>query len=202
MTRLGTDAPRMHRDATPGPDDPPVEDWVGDCTGRMARGDRAAYELLFLRRHRFVEAEAARALGRRGDLADDVAGEAWLRIARGPRACPSEPALDGWLRRVVRSAAIDLLRSDLARRLRERRIAGRRPEAAGFAEDHELLEELRRGLAVLDKLDVEDRAILELRARTGATIAQIARLLGIGPAAVDSRLRRAVERARNERTKP
>ena len=202
MMRLGTGAPRMHRDETPSPGDSSVEEWVADCTGRMVRGDRTAYETLFLRRHRFVEAEAARTLGRRGDLADDVAGETWLRIARGPRTCPSEPALDGWLRRIVRSVAVDLIRSDLARSLRERRIAGGRPESSGFVEDHELLEEIRRGLAVLEKLDVEDRAILELRARTGATIAQIARLLGIGPAAVDSRLRRAVERARNERTQP
>lgn len=170
--------------------------WAAACTSRLVRGDRSAFESLFLRRHAFVEAEAARRLGRRRDLVDDVTQESWLRIARGPRACAAGPALDAWLRRVVRSAAIDLLRSDLARRLRERRVAAGRREAAELVADHDLLEELRRESASLEGLGDEDRALLELRARTDATVAQIARWLGLGTAAVDSRLRRAVERAR------
>jgi len=44
----------------------PVRDAAMDrCTARMARGDRAAYERLFMARCAFVESEAARRLGQR-----------------------------------------------------------------------------------------------------------------------------------------
>ncbi len=144
----------------------------------------------------FVEAEAVRRLGRRRDLAEDAAQEAWMRVARGPRACRDGASLDAWLRRVVRSAAIDLLRSELSRRAREQRVAAGRPEAVAFLEDLELLEEIRRDLALIGGISDDERAALELRARAGATLSQLGLLLGIGPAAVDSRLRRAAERAR------
>lgn len=169
---------------------------VAECTARAVAGDRAAYEALFRMRCAFVEDEAARRLGRRRDLVDDVAQDAWLRVARGPRRCPDAASLDAWLRRVVRSAAIDLLRSELARRAREERAAMERPEAVDFLSDVELLEQVRRDAAALGGISADERAALELRARADATLAQLARWLGIGPAAVDSRLRRAAERAR------
>lgn len=169
---------------------------VAECTARAVAGDRASYEALFRMRCAFVEDEAARRLGRRRDLVDDVAQDAWLRVARGPRRCPDAASLDAWLRRVVRSAAIDLLRSELARRAREERAAMERPEAVDFLADVELLEQIRRDAAVIGGISADERAALELRARADATLAQLARWLGIGPAAVDSRLRRAAERAR------
>ncbi len=169
---------------------------VAECTARAVAGDRASYEALFRLRCAFVEAEAARRLGRRRDLVDDVAQDAWLRVARGPRRCPDVASLDAWLRRVVRSAAIDLLRSELACRLREERAAMDRPEAVDFIQDFELLEQIRRDVAAIGGISDDERAVLELRARADATLAQLARWLGIGQAAVDSRLRRAVERAR------
>lgn len=169
---------------------------VAECTARAVAGDRASYEALFRMRCAFVEDEAARRLGRRRDLVDDVAQDAWLRVARGPRRCPDAASLDAWLRRVVRSAAIDLLRSELARRAREERAAMERPEAVDFLADVELLEQIRRDAAVIGGISADERAALELRARTDATLAQLAGWLGIGPAAVDSRLRRAAERAR------
>ena len=104
---------------------------VAECTARAVAGDRASYEALFRLRCAFVEAEAARRLGRRRDLVDDVAQDAWLRVARGPRRCPDVASLDAWLRRVVRSAAIDLLRSELACRLREERAALDRSREVG-----------------------------------------------------------------------
>ena len=169
---------------------------VAECTARAVAGDRASYEALFRMRCAFVEDEAARRLGRRRDLVDDVAQDAWLRVARAPRRCPDAASLDAWLRRVVRSAAIDLLRSELARRAREERAAMERPEAVDFLADVELLEQIRRDAAAIGGISADERAALELRARADATLAQLAGWLGIGPAAVDSRLRRAAERAR------
>lgn len=178
----------------------PLSDAAVDrCTTRMARGDRAAYERLFMARCAFVESEAARRLGQRRDLAEDAAQEAWIRVARHPRHCASAACLDGWLRRVVRSAAIDLLRSELTRRAREMLVARDRAEAVAFLRDHELLEQIRQDAADIEGLSAEDRFLFELKVRTDATTARLAAWLGVGRAAVDSKLRRAAERARAQR---
>lgn len=196
-------------DATPRAERPadPVEGGfdnagVAALTARMAAGDPSAYEALFQSRCVLVEAEAARHLGRRRNLADDVAQETWLRVARAPRACPGAASLDAWLRRIVRSAAIDLLRSELARVVRERSVAMTREEAVAFLQDIEVLEQVRRDASDIPGISAEERSIFELQVRTGATLDRIAGWLGVGRTALDSRLRRAAERARALRNTP
>lgn len=196
-------------DPAPGAADPhePTAGVLDDAaaaliTARMTAGDPSGYEALFRARCVLVEAEAARRLGRRRDLTDDVSQETWLRVARAPRTCPGAASLDAWLRRIVRSAAIDLLRGELARVVRERRVAMTREEAVAFLQDSELLEQARRDTSDIVGLTAEERAIFELQVRTGATMDRIASWLGVGRAALDSRLRRAAERARALRNAP
>ncbi|MCE9620502.1 MAG: sigma-70 family RNA polymerase sigma factor [Planctomycetes bacterium] len=165
-------------------------------TRSMVGGDRNAYAELFVMRCDFVERMTARALGHRGDLVPDAAQDAWIRVARKPVHCPCAVALDAWLRRVASSAAIDLLRNELSRRLREQRVARSRVEATAFLQDASLLEQARHELGALRAIPDEDRSLLELRARMAGTVSQIATALGIGTSAIDSRLRRATERAR------
>jgi RNA polymerase sigma-70 factor (ECF subfamily) len=169
---------------------------VARWTDAMARGERGSYESLFRAHCAFVERESMRALGRRRDLADDVAQEVWLRVARKPVVAPSVASLEAWLRRVVRSAAIDMLRSELSRRLREGAVARERAEAVRFLDAFEVFESLQREVDSIEGLTPEERALFELKARTDATTARLAGWLGLGAAAVDSRLRRAAERAR------
>jgi hypothetical protein len=66
-----------------------VQELVATMRPTIVAGDRTAYEALFRERCGFVEAESVRRLGCRRDLADDVAQEAWLRIARRPCRCSS-----------------------------------------------------------------------------------------------------------------
>jgi RNA polymerase sigma factor (sigma-70 family) len=205
MTAPPTEGPFGHPPAKVGSvvHGPMLDDAAADrCTSGMVAGDRAAYERLFLARCAFVEVEASRRLGRRRDLAEDAAQEAWMRVARQPRRCPTAVSLDAWLRRVVRSAAIDLLRSELARRARENAVARDRTEAVAFLKDHELLEQIRHEAADIGGLTAEERFVFELKVRTDATTARLAAWLGIGRAAVDSKLRRAAERARAQRMNP
>lgn len=176
-------------------DDAQVARW----TERLVGGDRSAYEALFRSRCAFVEHESARRLGARRDLADDVAQETWMRVARRPVALPGAAALDAWLRCIVRTAAIDMLRSELARRARELDAASERREAVRFLDDYAVFEELRREIDAIEGLTPEERALFELKARTDATTARLAAWIGIGRTAVDSRLRRAAERARAAR---
>jgi RNA polymerase sigma factor (sigma-70 family) len=193
------DPPAIAGDSAPSAaDDVEVE----RCTSRLVDGDRAAYEQLYRLRCAFVEDESVRRLGRRRDLAADVSQETWMRVARGPRRCAGTASLDAWLRRIVRSAAIDMLRQELARRLRERHVAGERTEAIAFLEDHDLLEEIRHEASEVAGLSKDEQSMFELMIRADGTVVQLAGMLGIGRAALDSRLRRAAERARVRRNTP
>jgi len=75
-------------------------------------------------------------------------------------------------------------------------VARDRGEASRFLDDYGLLEALRREVDSIEGLTEEERALFELKSRTDATTARLASWLGIGRAAVDSKLRRAAERAR------
>lgn len=171
------------------------DDRVLSLTQSMVAGDRRAYAALFEARCAFVESAAVSSLRTRRDLVQDAAQDAWLRIARRPVACSSVAGLDAWLRRVVTSAAIDLVRSELSRRVREQHTARSRREAAEFIDGAAVLAAIRGDLAALEALDREDHALLELRARVDRSVAVIAGMLGIGSAALESRLRRATARA-------
>ena len=129
-------------------------------------------------------------------LAEDAAQEAWLRVARRPVECSSAGQLASWLRRVAMSASIDLLRSELARRLRERAFSRTNDEAVRFLDEHDRLEEARIALMSLERDTSDGALILTLRARSEGTVAQLAKSLGIGASALDSRLRRAAAQAR------
>lgn len=114
----------------------------------------------------------------------DCVQDAWLRVARSPALCGSAPALDAWLRRVVLSAALDRLRSDAARVLRE-------AKAAALDSSLRSLDTARAALdSALDQCDQEERGLLLMRFRAGMTVKQIAAACGLGSAAIDSRLRR------------
>ena len=81
-------------------------------------------------------------------------------------------------------------------------MARDRSEAVAFLRDHELLEQIRSEAADIQGLSADERLMFELKVRTDATTARLAAWLGIGRAAVDSKLRRAAERARAQRMHP
>lgn len=93
---------------------------VGAETRSMVAGDPAALAVVFDRYYALVLGECRRRLGPQSPLIEDATQEAWLRVARRPVLCHSEGQLLAWLRAVAMSASIDLLRSELARRSRER----------------------------------------------------------------------------------
>ncbi|MFO0895375.1 MAG: sigma-70 family RNA polymerase sigma factor [Phycisphaerales bacterium] len=165
-------------------------------TAAMAAGEREAYAALFSARVERTERDAARILRGHRHLVDDAVQETWIRVARRPVRCDGVAALDAWLTKVTASAAVDLLRSELARRVREERVARSREEAACFLDHAAVLEDARQQLEALSTLETDDRGILELRTRVGRSVAALAEILGVGSAALDSRVRRATARAR------
>ena len=165
-------------------------------TVAITRGDREALGQLFDRYYTMMLNECRKSSGTNSILAEDAAQEAWLRVARRPVECSSAGQLAAWLRKVAMSASIDLLRSELARRVRERAVSRTNDEAVRFLDDHDRLEEARIALMSLERDTSDGALLLALRTQSEVTVAQLAKSLGIGASALDSKLRRAAAQAR------
>jgi RNA polymerase sigma factor (sigma-70 family) len=169
-------------------------------TGRMGAGrDDEAVALLRRRDPRgFDQAYAAYAarlhafllrLGGRRDVADDLLQHTFLRLAeRGPEL-RADSDLRAWLFTVARNAYLAQVRAP----------GGDRDDSAleGLAspppdvEARLLLGDVERALA---SLRVEDRELLLLVGTEGMEPADVARMLGVDPAALRQRLSRARSR--------
>jgi RNA polymerase sigma factor (sigma-70 family) len=104
----------------------------------------------------------------------------------------SAVALDAWLVRAALSAALDRIKSEVARARRE----AQHVNAPGFNE-HALAQQLR---AEIDRLEPDDRDAITLRYVHGRSLDAVAVVLGIGSKAAESRVRRALNRLRSRLT--
>ena len=158
-----------------------------------ARGDRAAFALLYRRTSATLFGIAIRIAGRR-DIAEDALQECFVAVWR--RAADYDPTRGtamSWLIGIVRNAAID--------RLRRR---GTRPE--GYAAPEELLSriaatdstergaELRALEACLGELDDRPRQAVLLAYVHGLTREELATQLAVPLGTVKSWIRRSLER--------
>lgn len=173
------------------------------CTGQSAEdellvlrcreGDAAALDRLL---ERWQEPLWRCALRRTGDenAAWDVLQEALLAIAHGIRRLEAESVFGAWAYRIVSHKSRDWLRRHLRRRERETQFAEQmRLETEGTDWPSPNAERLRRALPKLDKAN---RALLDLRFQEDFSIEEIARILGVPPGTVKSRLHYAKERLR------
>ncbi len=171
------------------------DDWAVRVSAGVAKGDRAALGELYEAWFDKAYSTARRATGGRGEsLCMDVVQEAFVRVIRSMRAVRSEAQLAAWMKRVVTSAAYDMLRKEM--RLARREREGARGEMEGGEAETvsgEQVEWLREELA---RLGVEEREILELRHRFGMTLREVGERLGLGAGAVDRRVTRVVEAMR------
>jgi RNA polymerase sigma-70 factor (ECF subfamily) len=137
--------------------------------------------------------------GRRG-TAQDVVQEVFLRLWNSPEKYDPERApLRSYLLSQCHGRAVDLLRSEGARRAREDRTARERA-AAGYDVDHELedlalAEHVRQALRALP--DAE-RQVIGLAYFGGHTYRQVAELLEEPEGTVKSRMRSGLRRLRSE----
>lgn len=144
-----------------------------------------------------VHALAARVLGH-GPQADDVAQEVFLELWRRPeRFDPGRGTLRTFLLTMAHARAVDLLRSEAARRAREDRTA-RETATAGYDLEHHawdlaVAEQVRAALA--DLPEAERRAI-ELAYFNGHTYREVATILGEPEGTIKSRIRAGMRRLR------
>jgi RNA polymerase sigma-70 factor, ECF subfamily len=123
-------------------------------------------------------------------LAEDLTAETFERALRSWRRFdPRRAGPRTWLCRIARSVALDWFRAEQRRRTREETYARRVPEAveAVFSEGLSVpLEEALAALSPAEREVVALRVVLELDGD------ETARVLGISPTAVSTRLHRAL----------
>lgn len=144
-----------------------------------------------------VHALACRVLGR-GPRADDVTQEVFVELWRRPERFDSaRGTLRTYLMTIAHARAVDLLRSETARRAREERTA-RETATAGYDIEHHawdlaVAEQVRTALAGLPP---EERRAIELAYFGGHTYREVATMLGEPEGTVKSRIRAGLRRLR------
>ena len=179
----------------------PRSDSNGDAhlLARLRDGEpavrRAAERDLFTRFHAPVERLLRRLLGHD---ADDCIQEVFVDVLRGVRAFEGRSTLSTWVYRVALRRAWKCLAE---RRREERRTAAADepveevPAAGASGEARvETAELARRFEEALDRLDLDQRAVLALSAIDGLGPPEIAEVLGVPVGTVHSRLHRARQR--------
>ncbi len=170
-----------------------------DATLRAARGDDDALAELVRAYHDRVYRFGVRVCRDAVD-ADDAVQEAFTKLARRPEVVRHPGALS-WLMTVVRNTCRQLLRPFA----RERRVLGERTEPddepASALDPQQALErwELVHAVhAAIAALDRPAREVLVMRDLEGLSGEETCAALGLGPAAMKSRLHRARTQLRAE----
>lgn len=155
-----------------------------------------SFEAIFRRYYPLVYQLAYRCTGR-GDEADDIAQEVFLRYYRVPPQATSEGERRAWLCRVATNLSLNALRSRQRRAHHEERAAG--VMGSGVDDDEmergpeqQLLAQEQAALVreVLGELPERQQTYLLLRS-IGLSYAEIAQATGVAPASVGSLLARA-----------
>lgn len=169
---------------------------VAALTVAVSIGDAAAVEAFYRRYFDRLYAEARRATRRDEAFCLDVVQDSILKIVRTIRPVASESQLLAWLRLVVRTAALDLLRADRRRRLREANTPHTTTERAVDADlqRDEQVTWLREQIRQLDPQIVK---LIELRYVERWTLSRIAERFKLSVGTVDGRLRRALAALRD-----
>jgi RNA polymerase sigma factor (sigma-70 family) len=150
-------------------------------------GDPAAFAAIVKRHGNLVYAASLRILGDQGG-AQDVSQETFYRLMKEPRSV--QRSLAGWLHRSATHLALDVRRSEVARRKRERTYGRDRPESrvddSTWAEVSPLVD------AALDELEDEDRMLIVRHFLQGTQQADLAAELRLSAATVSRRIKAAL----------
>lgn len=154
------------------------------------QGDEEAFAEIVRRYAGLVFSTGYRVLADRA-RAEEVAQETFLRLAQKPYSVTTSVA--GWLHRAATQLAIDVRRSDVARRQREREYAVAQPQQATlWAEVSPLVDR------ALDEMPEEQRLLLIAHFLEGRTQQAIAAERGVSAATLSRQMKSAVELLREK----
>src|SRR4051812_33090337 len=158
-------------------------------------GDESAFAEIVRRYAGVVFASCRRVLQDHG-LAEDVTQETFLRLMKEPDRCSQ--SLGGGLHRSATRLALDVRRSETARRRREERHEPPQPDPATYdltevAAWREISPKIDEALA---ELPDEAREVLVAHFLRGRTQADLAAEWGTSPATVSRRVKAAIEALR------
>ena len=129
-------------------------------------------------------------LTRDRETAEDLTGSTFEKALRlWGRFDPARGTARTWLLGIARTTALDWFRAESRRRRREEAVAPQEAEEGGFVEG--LSPVLQSALA---ELSAGEREVIVLRVVIELDGDQTARVLGISPTAVSTRLSRALKR--------
>jgi RNA polymerase sigma-70 factor (ECF subfamily) len=160
---------------------------IREAAGVTTRSDASAtdWELLY-RAHAGGILRYCRRLSRNEEAAEELMQETFMRALRAGQAPVDPNEARRWLYRIATNATIDRLRRE--RLLRFVRFAGHERAPQVGSEETDLVRTALRAIAP------EQATALVLRLHQGFAPAEIAAMLGIGEAAVKSRLVRGRRR--------
>jgi RNA polymerase sigma-70 factor (ECF subfamily) len=180
----------------------PIADLTGlldrDLTDAIARSEEAALAEAY-RRHAVASRSLALRLVRDRDLAEEVVQEVFVRLwTRAERFDGTRGSLRSYLLAQTHGRALDLLRSETARRRREEREARQSGESRIDVEDEAIAntvaDEVRRALA---SLPPDEREPVQLAYLGGLSYREVAARLGIPEGTAKSRIRSGLSRLRS-----
>ena len=165
---------------------------------RAAKGDKAAFGELIEPYLKGIYYLCLRMLKNESDAAD-AAQESLIKIYGAAGSFEARSSFSTWAYSVTKNTCLDAIRKSARPVERGEELDAERL-AAGREFDPELCaikgEESRRVAAAVAKLPEEMRAVIVLRYMDGYAYDDIARLLGISPGTVKSRLFRGREKLR------
>jgi RNA polymerase sigma factor (sigma-70 family) len=126
-------------------------------------------------------------------LAEEIAQSTFLKLAQHARQLAPDTILSAWLYQVTRREAIDVVRREARRQLREQiatEMIAMNATAADWTHIEPLLDE------AMHALDETDRAAVLLRYFENKSLREVGQALGASENAAQKRLTRAVERLR------
>jgi RNA polymerase sigma factor (sigma-70 family) len=157
-------------------------------------GDEAAFTELVTRRIDFVYASASRQLGGDTHRAEDVVQQVFIKLARYAPKLVHHPALLGWLCTTTRFAAVDLIRAEQRRTLREQEADCMHATQINDAADWDRLQPVLD--AALTELPALDREMILARYFDRQSYGRLGSGFGFTENAAQKRVDRALDKLR------
>ena len=154
---------------------------------RVAKGDRAAVRLLFMRHHARVYRFAARQTGSES-MADDIANEVFLELWKQAPAFEGRSEVSTWLLGIARFKALSALRKRKEVWIDDDDAAAV-PDTADTPEVAVMKEDKATALrGMVNALPEEHRTVIDLAYYHAKSVSEIADILSIPAATVKTRM--------------